>query len=208
MPGVNVTWSESAPADGDNAGLGAQEIRSLKTAVRNGLDAEHSWPSTGGAGTGAHRVGSARAFYGVESTVSSADTDGRLMVSSNRSRLFHVGSTGTMLLGSIYAPLVGTTGGALDSLPVLAQTHYWAIDSTFSVLRSLSTCIVTFPNSGYSGQPFLMANYSGAAPTELVGIHAVNNGATNCIVYGFISSGSAPAGTPFRLLSIGSRVLG
>lgn len=210
MPGVNVNWGESSPANSDNLGLGAQEIRSLKTAVRTGLDAEHVWSSTGGAGTGIHRAGSARAFVGAESLVSSADTDGRLYVSSDRSRLFHVGSTGTMFLGGAQSLQILSGNGNLDGFmaAALPQTHYWAVESTFSVLRSQGTCVVTFPSSGYSGIPFVLVNYAGASPTQLIGVHATDVSKVSCTVYGFTSSGSAPNNTPFRLLSIGSRVLG
>lgn len=200
---AQIGWSESAPANGDNLGLGASEIRSLKTAVRTGLDAEHVWPSTGG-DAGVHRLGSARAFVGAESAVSSSGTDGRLMVASNTSRLFHVGSGGTMLLGG-YNALHMEIAGSLNALP---QTHYWASFTTAGLLGSLGTAIVAFPNSGYSGIPFVLVNYTGAAPTQLIGVHAVNGSTQSCTVYGFTSSGSAPQNTPFRLISIGSRVLG
>lgn len=207
MPGTNIGWSEAAPANGDNAGLGAQEIRSLKTAIRTGLAAEHVWPSSSGA-AGAHAIGSARAHYAVESKVSSSDTDGRLMVSSDKSRFFHVGSsTGTMFLGSVYGLNIATLGGGAESLPVLPQTHYWVADTAFGTLGSLGTQIVTFGGSGYSGIPFLFAQYAGAAPTQLIGIHASTLDKTTCTLWGFTSSGSA-ANASYRLLSIGSRVLG
>lgn len=204
MPGVNVNWSESAPANGDNAGLGAQEIRSLKTSVRNAMDAEHLFSSTGGAGTGAHRQGSARAFYGAESTVSSADTDGRLMVSSNRSRLFHVGSTGTMYLGSATGLSVASSVLGATILGALPQTHYWAIEDWFGTTGSSGS--VTQPFSAFSGVPLSMAWYSAVAPTEMVAVHAAVIGNSSVTVFGFKSSGAA--NVTFKGFSIGSRVLG
>ena len=39
--GVPIGWDETNPANSRNAGLGAQDIRSLTTAIRNGLDSEH-----------------------------------------------------------------------------------------------------------------------------------------------------------------------
>lgn len=205
-----IGWSESAPANSDKLGLGAGEIRSLKTALRTGLDAEHVWPSSGG-DAGVHRLGSARAYVGAESTVSSSGTDGRLMVASNTSRLFHVGSGGTMLLGGSAVALVGTGAGATDALGVsaLPQTHYMAMDATFGTLGSLGTAIVTFANSGYSGIPFTMVCYTGIPTSGTpISLSVVNGGKTTCTIYGVTSAGSAPNNTPFRLLSIGSRVLG
>lgn len=206
---ATIGWSESAPQNGDNLGLGAQEFRSLKTAVRTGLDAEHVWPSTGG-DAGVHRLGSARAFVGTESAVSSSGTDGRLMIASNTSRLFGVGSGGTMLLGGAAVALLASGGGALDTFgaSALPQTHYWAIQSTFSVLRSQGTCKITYANSGFSGVPVNLVTWTGASPTQAISLAVESGGATGCTVYGFTSSGSAPNNTPFALVSIGSRVLG
>ncbi len=208
---ATIGWSESAPANGDNLGLGASEIRSLKTAVRTALDSEHVFPSTGG-DAGAHRLGSARAFVGAESTVSSSGTDGRLMVSSNRSRFFHVGSNGTMLLGGAAVAFIVSGSGANDAFGnasnPLPQTHYWAVDGTFGTLGSLGTAIVTYP-SPYSGVPFNIVTYTGIPTAGTpISLSAVNTGNSGCVIYGVTSAGSAPNNTPFRLLSIGSRVLG
>lgn len=208
---ATIGWSESAPANGDNLGLGASEIRSLKTAVRTGLDAEHVWPSTGG-DAGVHRLGSARAFVGAESAVSSSGTDGRLMVSSNRSRFFHVGSNGTMVLGGAAVAFITSGNATLDAFGnasnPLPQTHYWEIQAQSGTLGSLATNIITYYGSGFSGIPVTWAYYTGSSPTQLIGIHAVSGGKTGCVVYGFTSSGSAPNNTPFQVVSIGSRVLG
>lgn len=101
MSGVTVGWDETAPADARNLGLGAGDIRSKLTNIRGGLDAEHLWPSGGGY-SGIHRAGSARAFYGTASAVSSTDTDGRLMYASDTSVLFGVNSATTVPLGGRY----------------------------------------------------------------------------------------------------------
>lgn len=151
----NIDWSESTPQDVESAGLGAQRIQSLKTAIRTGLDGEHVWPS-GGGDAGGHRLGSGRPYYGVQSLVSSSGTDGRLMVTSDTSRLFHVGSAGTMFLGSQRAISAG-------SAPVGGQTFVWVEEfGTVGTLGALTTT-VTFPNSGFSGKPFvfLMASAEG-----------------------------------------------
>src|SRR2546421_12513604 len=94
----DINWNESAPPTTESAGLGPQQFQSLKTAIRTGLDAEHTWP-TSGLGAGVHRLGSARAYYGPQSLVSSTGTDGRLQVTSDTSRVFHVGSAGAMFVG-------------------------------------------------------------------------------------------------------------
>src|SRR5437899_3652299 len=97
LGGASILWNELAPAESDIAD--AAPIRSIETSVRNAMGSEHNWPSTGGASVGYHLLGSARAFYDVQSNVSSSGTDGRILVTSDTSRLFHVGSAGTVLLG-------------------------------------------------------------------------------------------------------------
>lgn len=143
----NIDWSEAIPPPEESAGLGAQRIQSLKTAIRIGLDSEHAWPS-GGGNAGGHRLGSARAYYGTQSLVSSSGTDGRLMVASDTSNLFHVGSAGTMFLGGQRAISAG-------SAPVGGQTFAWVEEFGTAATQGALTTTVTFPNSGYSGRPFV-----------------------------------------------------
>ncbi len=98
MSNVSIAWSESVPADGDLISQGAGVIRSTKTSVRAAFAAEHAFPSSGGS-AGSHNRGSARAFVGPASAISSADTDGRMMWDSTNSRLMYVGSEGTNFIG-------------------------------------------------------------------------------------------------------------
>src|SRR3989440_7347060 len=142
----DINWNESAPPTTESAGLGAQPFQSHKTGLRTGLDAEHPWP-TSGLGAGVHRLGSARAYYGPQSLVSSTGTDGRLQVTSDTSRLFHVGSAGTMFLG-------GSAVISAGSQPVGGQRFYWAEEFGRQINNAGNT-IITFPNSGFSGIPFV-----------------------------------------------------
>lgn len=144
LGGITPGWDSTVPPDSENAGLGAQRIRSLETALQQILNSEHNFPASGGPNTGYHLLGSARAFYGAESTVSSSGTDGRLMVTSDTSRFFHVGSGGTMLLGGQSAILIGAS---------VKQTSYWALETGQATLDSNGSATITIPNSGYSGAP-------------------------------------------------------
>src|SRR2546430_4570823 len=102
-----IGWDESLPSDSENAGLGDDRIRSLKTSLRIGLDGEHVWPS-GGGDVGVHRLGSAPAFYGVQNLVSSTGADGRLMGSSDTSRVFYVRAARGPFLGGAPVLSVGS----------------------------------------------------------------------------------------------------
>lgn len=143
-----IGWDEGKPDGGDSLGQGDNEIRSLKTSLRQGLDTEHVWPSGGGA-AGVHRLGSARPYIGPQSLVSSTGTDGRLFHASDSSQLFGVGSGGTVLLGGPTVLSAGSfPGGAAP------QRYQWVLEFGEGKTASGSTTI-TIPNSGYSGVPFV-----------------------------------------------------
>ena len=145
MPTIN--WDENAPQNTDSAGQGDDEIRSLKTSLRVGLDGEHVWPSAGG-DAGVHRYGAARTYYGARSLVSSSGTDGRLMVTSDTSQLFHVGSGGSMFLG-------GANLLSVASFPSPPPRQYWALELGRGETRGSVATDIDFPNSGFSGRPYL-----------------------------------------------------
>ena len=71
MNGVTIAWDENSPANTDAVGLGDDVIRSMRTALRSALNDEHNFPSTGGADSGYHRLGSGRPFYAAISACSS-----------------------------------------------------------------------------------------------------------------------------------------
>jgi hypothetical protein len=162
--GSNIGWDNATPADTESAGQGDDRIRSMKTSVQQALDNEHNFPAGGGANTGYHRQGSARAYYGTQSQVS-ATTDGRLMVTSDSSRLFAVNSNGTLFLG-------GQNVLSAGSSPVGGQRFYWATEFGQAVSDAAGLARVDIPNSGFSGVPF-----------TVVGMRfAGNNGSTAQII--------------------------
>jgi hypothetical protein len=190
-----IGWDESLPSDSESAGLGDDRIRSLKTSLRIGLDGEHVWPS-GGGDVGVHRLGSARPYYGAQSLVSSTGTDGRLMVTSDTSRLFHVGSGGTMFLG-------GATALSAGSQPVGGSRFYWATEfGSDSFQVGQGSRAVVFPNSGFSGAPFVFVTCSG-------GSFAIGVSGANTTNLGFTAVYTPVQGSlvGFNWLSIGTRTL-
>lgn len=177
-----IGWDENSPPESASAGLGDDNIRSLKTSVRAGLDGEHVWPSAGG-DAGVHRLGSARAYVGTQSQVSSAGTDGRLMWASDTSQLYHVGSGGTSLVGGSRVMSVGTTAGF-----TYPQRHQWVEE--FGIVHmpaaSGTSVSVTFPNSGYSGIPYVWLTQnetSSAAAVSLTNWGAIGITPTSFIIY-------------------------
>ena len=177
MFGSVISWAEAVPAGSESIGLGDDRIRSLKTDVRTALDDEHIWPSSGGT-AGLHRTGSARAYFGTQSRVSASTTsapaaDGRMMLASDTTRLFAAGSEGTALLGA--GPLSLSLGSfASVTLP---QRAYVVIEIGREASDGAGRFVVTFPNSGFSGVPFMYLQ-SGVSNFPAAGYSANLNAVT------------------------------
>jgi len=202
MPGsgVPLLWTPGTPAEVDIAD--AAPIRSIVTSVGAGLAVEHNWPNASGANFGYHLLGSCRAHWDVESNVSSSGTDGRLMVTSDTSRFFHVGSAGTMLLGSQNVLSLG-------SQPVGGQRYYWAAE--IQTVTSAGTDVLIFPNSGFSGVPFVLVsvNSTYAFPAAIITVMGTTTPTTVAIVSRTIAAGGTTnaSGHTLIVMSIGTRVL-
>lgn len=155
---ANVNWDETVPADGDSLGQADDVFRSLKSSIRVGMADEHNWPAAGGADTGYHKLGSARPYYAPQSLVSSTGTDGRLLFTSDSSRLFGVGVAGSKnFIGGATAISLGTFPGTTP------QRHHWVEE--IGAEACPLTQAVTFPNSGFSGKPYV---YLSAESEEFV----------------------------------------
>jgi len=200
MPGNSCLWNENSPAETDIAD--AAPIRSIVTSVRVGLTAEHTWPTSTGPGFGIHLLGSARPFYDVQSNVSSAGTDGRLLVTSDTSRLFHVGSTGTMYLG-------GQNDLSVGSAPVGGQRFYWATEFGEGKTAPGGSVVISIPNSGYSGIPFVLVSASTTAAAGTGSIEmvmTVTSKTATVFQVNAVGDGSNPtANVVFNWLSFGTR---
>lgn len=196
--GGDIAWDNTTPADTESAGLGDDRIRSMKTSLQVGINQEHNWPAGGGLGTGYHLLGSARPFYDLQSLVSSSGSDGRLMMTSDTSQLFGVGSAGTVLFGGATVISAGSFPGTLP------QRYQWAMEFGRDITGSNGSVIVSFPNSGYSGVPFVYVTPEANFPTFA---SAVLNTPTQFHLVGWNLSGVLAASRAFHWMSIGTRVL-
>ena len=213
MNGQTVVWNENTPSGPQSMNSGDDAMRSIKTALRTGLDDEHNWPAAGGSSFGYHRFGATRAFYGTQSQVSSSGTDSRLMMTSDTSRLFAVGSVSTVLLGT---PTVLLMGSQTPIAP--PQRAHWVAEAQLKVKDEIDTVgtEVTFPNSGFSGIPIVMvsANSTSRNPvgsfrlplSEAMSVWSLTK--TGCYTGALIAaSGSYRTDFYFTVISIGSRSL-
>lgn len=165
--GSAVSWDEATPAGSESIGLGDDRIRSLKTAIREGLSNEHVWPSDGSTlnRVGAHRYGSARAHWGLQSHVSTSGDSfsaGRMMITSDTSRLFSVASTvednsskaSAFMLGA--GPLAPSFHSFLGVFtPNADQLAHIVVQVGHSSASSAHA--ITFPKS-YNGIPFVFVS--------------------------------------------------
>ncbi len=132
MSGTTIGFDCTTPAVGDFASLGPSVIQSFKTSVVSALDAEHGFPASGGL-AGYHRAGSARAFVGLSSQISSADTAGRMMAAGQK--LYYVGSDGTWPIGGRTVPYIesGSLAASITSGHRFASSVTTGSTSTFLV---------------------------------------------------------------------------
>lgn len=142
MSSNTIGWSDTAPAITDPISNGPVEFASFKTAIEVGIGAEHVWPTSSGL-AGAHKAGSARAFVGHRSAVSSADTTGRMMANIDDLRLYYVGSDGTWPIGGAHVPYVD--GGTL----LTSKTSGKRLTMSWTTLST-----VTYQNAVTFGQSF------------------------------------------------------
>lgn len=195
MSGITIGWDNAAPANTDLVGQGDDQIRSLKSNVQGGLDAEHLWPSGGGL-AGVHRAGSARVFVGPNSAISSADTTGRLMWDSTNSNLNYVGAEGTGFIGGRTVP---SFAGAPTML-ALSQTSRFLSWYTCITGNSWPTGPLTTPFQAGSSPMYwvTMSTQSSSLQSVMLGTtnrvpHAVvlaNGAGTSPQIFVFTSTGS------------------
>lgn len=179
MSNITIGWNNSTPTDSDLVGQGDDVIRSVKSNVQGMLDAEHFFPSVGGA-AGAHRRGSARVFVGPSSQVSSADTDGRLMWNSTTSQLNYLSSNTSIVIGGRYAAHVEQ---GIFNNPTLGGNEYFAFDSGRSAaFASRSSKQFYFANgalSTFTGTPIVMVTLEDTIRGNDTAVHAPIVGSVN-----------------------------
>ena len=208
MASINIGWDETAPADSRNAGLGAGDIRSIQSNLRGALDAEHHYPSSGGS-AGAHRLGSARAYVGTASAVSSADTDGRLMFTSDSSNLYVVNSATTVLAGGRYAlhcPSNYTFGNS--SRITSKVTQHWHIEFGGHSLATVGSLSYLTFTATFTNPPILVITPASSVTTfNVIPVIANNGDAAVAQIVTYITtsgaSGAAPVGSYVNYMAAG-----
>lgn len=126
-----MSWVEGKPEPTD---IPNGEFCSLLTGnaatLRQGLEQHYYWSVGSGVSAGVPLLsdgsfgpGVARAFYDVQSSLSSAPT-GKLYLTSDMSRLFLTQSAGTTLMGAQNAIVAGG-----PSVATITQNSFWVVES-------------------------------------------------------------------------------
>lgn len=200
--GAPIGYNVNAPANTDSAGLGDDEIRSLKTNLQGALDSEHNWPAAGGAAVGYHRYGSARPYLAAAaSAVSSDGTDARLIINAGDNTLWGARSATSMeLLGHPSLLFVGSASSF--STPPKFGTMVLAGFGT--TLTGSGNTRVPFPST-YSGAPLVFV--TGTDNSGFI-VTATGSGTTGFTGRIRDFAGGDVVNSSFNWLSIGTVSLG
>lgn len=183
LGGIVAGLVTTVPSVTSQAGLGYADLQSIKTTFQQVLDSEHILPSTGGSGSGAHRKGSAVAFYGASSALSSSDTDGRLFINSTTSRLHHAGSTNTQLFGSQYLIESASVMKNLTSTFTSGITQMWGAEAGIAIMgKNSTTTLVTLQNT------YTLAAMAVATPVQYTAFATTIGGIPTASVAGNVLS--------------------
>lgn len=199
-----IGWSESAPANGDNAGLGAQEIRSLKTALSTGLAEEHIWPTSSGV-AGPHKRGSARLYVGAKSVMSSDGTDGRMGYDTSNNLLHYLSSSGSGIVVGGYGAVVGVSGDGLVSPP--AGHYFQQVFGTGRTNSSGTTALfwTDYGASNFSGRPTVLCTPVVTSSNSYAAMSVITSTTTMALVYSVgVATGTLIGTVDFGWQSIGS----
>lgn len=195
-----IGWNENEPSDSSGANTGASEIRSLKSNLAGGLSGAIYWPGSGGASAasaGQPVPGAWRAFYGAQSLVS-AYADGAMYVTSDTSRLFGIGSSGTMFIGGAQV-VEGPAPGAQNARWVMAA-GVSANGSAFSYgsVMSTTTGAAVLSPLTYNGLPVVTFSLFTSALTVAVG-YVQTLGTGSALVQAVYNGGGAPPASSFSV---------
>lgn len=121
------------------------------------------------------------------------------MITSDTSRLFHVGSGGTSLIGGPKVVSIGTDTGF-----TYPQRHHWVEEIGVATVPAGSfSTIVTIPNSGFSGVPYVFLTQNEPGNVVYVRTGALSVTASSFIIN--IDDGTVGHVIAWR--SLGTRVL-
>lgn len=136
-----IGWTEGIPSNASTVGSYPAFIKSVWTAISQGMAVEHYWNGSGGGSdgsTGDLRAGGSRAFVAAQSASSiPSQGTGRLFLASDVSRLFAYDSSGTFLVGTPFFQEHATSSGTIG---------YWVRQSgSYTTTQTSGTTTVTYP---------------------------------------------------------------
>jgi hypothetical protein len=123
------------------------------------------------------------------------------MHTSDTSRLFGVGSGGTTFLGG---PTVISAGSFPGTVP---QRSIWVEEWGEGKTAASGTTIVSFPNSGFSGKPYVMVTAIPSSILQTASFVAVASVGAGSFAAASFTTGGAQSSVSFYWRSVGSRAI-
>jgi len=163
-----VNWRDTKPTSGDLLSELPSVLTNQQTAFRQAIEKHSFWTDSSGLSAGIPRLsdgsfgpGAARAFYGTASQVSAINVNAKLMITSDTSRFYVVGSGLSALIGGKNAVVSGTP----DSLAIMAGCRVLVQSSYVTNVTTVSASVATYPIA-YAVAPVIMLTAAGSVATH------------------------------------------
>lgn len=161
-------WRDSKPAGTDPLSEYPSLLTSQMAAFRAAIEKHLFWTEASGASAGIPRLsdgsfgpGAARTFYDTASRVSAVSTNVRLMITSDTSQLYVLGSGLSVLIGGKNAVVSGTP----DSPAIAAGCRVLIQSSYVTNVTIAGTSVATYPIV-YAVPPVIMLTAAGSVATH------------------------------------------
>ena len=135
-------WSKDVPSSTSSVSETDDLLRSHWSILESAIEEEHFFKENSGISTGVHKLGSGKVHVGPYSHVSSANDPSRLMIDSDYSRFWYVGSEDTIELGGSQA---GNVAGLVEAGNPSA--------SKVIVFNSARTTVGADSSPGFTAEP-------------------------------------------------------
>lgn len=161
-------WRDNKPSGTDPLSEYPSVLTNQKAAFRAAIEKHLFWTDSSGASAGIPRLsdgsfgpGAARAFYGPASQVSAVSVNVKLMLTSDTSRFYVLGSGTSVLLGGKNA----IVSGAPNSPTITAGCRVLVQSSYVTNVTTAATSVATYPVA-YAVAPIIMLTAAGSVATH------------------------------------------
>lgn len=163
-----VNWRDLKPGGGDPLGEFPSMFTGQKNAFRVAIEKHLFWTDSSGLSAGVPRLsdgsfgpGAARAFYGTASQVSAVSVNAKLMITSDTSRFYALGSGLSVQIGGKNT----IVSGSPDAPALTAGCRVLVQSSYVTNVTTAATSVATYPVA-YAVPPVVMLTAAGSVATH------------------------------------------